>query len=210
MPQRVTEASGLDALAHALETAVTRRRNDLSFQYSVEALRLIHQSFLVVLTKPEDVTARASMLLASSYAGLAIEHSMLGAAHACANPLSQQYGICHGFAVGYALPTVLRWNGEDEHVRSQYAELARKSGCVHQDLGDYDAFEILVDTVETFVAQTSASDAWRKTGVLLANPAELATKAAAEWTAGFNPRLLAESDFALLYRTMFEGLRHSE
>ena len=210
MPRTVTESSGLDALAHALETAVTRRRNELSVKYSVEALSLIHQPFLVALTDPENLQARGSMLLASTYAGLAIEHSMLGASHACANPLSQQYGISHGFAVGYALPTVLRWNGHDEHVRAQYAEVARQSGCAHPDLGDYDAFEILLDTVEAFVGQTSAAESWRKAGVLLANPAELGKKAAAEWTAGFNPRILSEADFATLYRAMLERLRSGE
>jgi alcohol dehydrogenase len=210
MPRRVSEASGLDALAHALETAVSRRRTDLSFEYSVEALRLIQKSFLNVLVHPDDTGERASMLLASTYAGLAIEHSMLGAAHACANPLSQDYRLCHGFAVGYALPTVLRYNGQDEHVRAQYAELARASGCAHEDLGDFDAYELLLDTVQAFVAQTGAAAEWRRSGVLLANPAALAKRAVAEWTAGFNPRVLNETELSALYRAMFEELRKSE
>ena len=52
------------------------------------------------------------MLLGSHLAGLAIEHSMLGAAHACANPLTAQFDVTHGIAVSLMLPHVVRWNAE--------------------------------------------------------------------------------------------------
>ena len=52
------------------------------------------------------------MLLGASFAGLAIENSMLGAAHALANPLTTHFDVPHGQAVGLMLPHVIRFNGE--------------------------------------------------------------------------------------------------
>ena len=50
------------------------------------------------------------MQLGAHLAGIAIEHSMLGATHACANPLTAHYGITHGAAIAALLPHVVRWN----------------------------------------------------------------------------------------------------
>ena len=65
-----------------------------------------------VLREPDDLEARGAMLLGSHLAGLAIENSMLGAAHACANPLTAEYDITHGIAVALMLPHVVRWNAD--------------------------------------------------------------------------------------------------
>ena len=54
--------------------------------------------------------ARGGMHLGAFYAGVAIEQSMLGAAHACANPLTARYEITHGVALAILLPHVVRWN----------------------------------------------------------------------------------------------------
>ncbi len=81
-PPAVTAHTGVDALAHVAETAVTRRRNPVSLMYTHEAFKRLIPALPRVLEAPEDLEARAQMLLASSLAGQAIENSMLGAAHA--------------------------------------------------------------------------------------------------------------------------------
>src|SRR6266436_162906 len=112
-PPRVTACTGIDALAHALETAVTRKRNPLSAMFSREAFRLCVKALPEILLHPNDLEARGRMLLGAALAGMAIENSMLGAAHAAANPLTAHYGIVHGQAVGMMLPHVIRFNAED-------------------------------------------------------------------------------------------------
>ena len=87
-PRRVTAMAGYDAIAHAVETWVTTRRTPMSETFSVRAWELLRASFERVLENPGDREARASMLLGSHFAGIAIEQSMLGAAHACSNPLT--------------------------------------------------------------------------------------------------------------------------
>src|SRR6476620_6543051 len=84
-PPRVTACTGIDAIAHAVETAVTTKRDPLSQMYSHEAFKLTITSLEPVLKNPQDVEARGRMLLGAAFAGMAIEASMLGAAHAAAN-----------------------------------------------------------------------------------------------------------------------------
>src|SRR5215208_5871667 len=87
-PWGITAISGFDAIAHAVETFVTTKRNPLSEIFSREAWRLLEATYERVLTQPGDLEARGAMQLGAYYAGVAIENSMLGATHACANPLT--------------------------------------------------------------------------------------------------------------------------
>ncbi len=93
-PPRVTALTGIDAISHALETYVTTRRNPMSLVFSREAWRHLSANFGRVLAEPIDLEARAEMQLGAALAGLAIENSMLGAAHALANPLTARLWHC--------------------------------------------------------------------------------------------------------------------
>ncbi len=125
-PPRVTALTGMDAIAHALETYVTKPRNAMSLLYSREAWRLLESNFARVLDDPLDLEARSGMQLGACLAGLAIEHSMLGATHALANPLTAEYGIVHGQAIGLLLPHVIRFNGQQ--CGNWYHELLEYTG----------------------------------------------------------------------------------
>ena len=120
-PELVTALTGIDAVSHAVETYVTKRRNPVTMLYSREAWRLLAGNFRRVLSDPGDLESRAGMQLGAAYAGVAIENSMLGARHALANPLTATYGTSHGQAVGLMLPHVVRYNGAQ--FNSWYEEL---------------------------------------------------------------------------------------
>ena len=72
------------------------------------------------------------MQLGANFAGTAIENSMLGATHACANPLTAHYGLTHGIAIGILLPHVIRFNARS--VGTMYADLVQASTQNH-DVG---------------------------------------------------------------------------
>ena len=116
-PPRVTACTGIDAIAHAVETAVTTKRTPVSQKLSAEAFKLCIAAFPEVLQNPNDLDARARMQLGAAYAGAAIENSMLGAAHAAANPLTAHLDIAHGHAVGLMLPHVVRFNADEAEVQ---------------------------------------------------------------------------------------------
>src|SRR5215213_7063077 len=126
VPRGVAASAGFDAIAHAVETYVSTRRNLLSEIFSREAWRLLEGAYERSLAEAQDVEARGRMLLGAHLAGAAIESSMLGAAHACANPLTARYGAEHGAALAMLLPSVVRWNASEAGAR--YAELTGRDG----------------------------------------------------------------------------------
>jgi alcohol dehydrogenase len=199
-PPAVTAHTGVDALAHTVETAVTRRRNPISLMYAHEAFKRLVPAFPRVLAAPDDLEARAQMLLASSLAGLAIENSMLGAAHSCANPLTAHFGIVHGEAVGVMLPHVVRFNAADPAARRAYAELASapEIACVSDGLEP--AVDALVEELETLLDRAGIARSLAELGVPADALPTLADEAARQWTAQFNPRPLTAADFRALYQ----------
>jgi alcohol dehydrogenase class IV len=89
-PRAVTAIAGYDALSHAVESYVTLKATPISELFAREAWRLLSSHYERVLQAPDDRPARGAMLLGAHYAGVAIEQSMLGATHACANPLTSR------------------------------------------------------------------------------------------------------------------------
>jgi alcohol dehydrogenase len=184
-PPKVAAATGIDAVAHAVESAGSTKRNDVSRRLSVEAWRLLDSGFEHALRDPNDLAARQRMLLGAHLAGAAIENSMLGAAHALANPLTGLCGVVHGFAVGLMLPHVIRFNsaGGDK----PYADL------------DADP-EQLAKRVDSMLVAGQLPRTLREVDVAESKLPELARMAATQWTAGFNPRKVGEPELLAIYR----------
>ncbi len=199
-PARVTALTGVDAISHAIESYVTNRRNELSCCYSRQAWRLLSGGFPRVLSHPTDLEARGQVQLGAFFAGLAIETSMLGAAHALANPLTAKYGVTHGQAVGMMLPHVIRFNGQQ--VRAWYTDLwhdVAANRSLEVSRGD-DTVELLARFVHDLVAQAGLVTDLCKVGVNQSEIPVLALDATKQWTGTFNPRKLSEQDFRNLYQ----------
>jgi alcohol dehydrogenase len=206
-PDRVTACSGIDAIAHAIETAVTRKRNALSSMCSNQAFKLAIAHLPRVLHNPQDLEARGAMLLGAALAGMAIENSMLGAAHASANPLTAHFGLVHGFAVGMMLPAVVRFNAAEPASKHAYAELALSAGFSGSSNDADGAVEALVDRLEMLLTEAGLPRSLADCGVSQSMLPELACEASQQWTARFNPRALKASDFERLYEAAFAGRR---
>ena len=203
-PLRVTACTGIDALAHALETAVTNKRNPISTMFSREAFRLCITAFPEVLLAPKNLQARGRMLLGAAMAGLAIENSMLGAAHAAANPLTAHYGVVHGQAVGVMLPAVIRFNAVDAQSRRAYAELASGTETNCASDGHAHTCEELAARIESLLGLAQMPRSLAECGVERHAVSTLAEEAARQWTATFNPRTVTKEDFAKLYEDTFK------
>ena len=122
------------------------------------------------------------MLIGAHEAGAAIEQSMLGATHACANPLTARYGTTHGVAIAVMLPHVVRWNSLA--VGERYAELLRSVGA---DAGE-DPGDALALRLEALRHAGGLPSSLREAGVLRDDLEALASDAAKQWTGTFNPR----------------------
>lgn len=198
-PKMVTALTGIDAMSHALETYVTKKRNAASQAFSREAWRLLAANFRRVIQSPEDLEARGAMQLGACYAGMAIENSMLGAAHALANPLTAHYGIAHGQAIGLMLPHVIRFNGEA--FPQWYSELIRAAE-------NEDGMPLIVGTasglaeyVTKLVDEAGLSTKLSQQNVDAAKLPELAEDATKQWTGTFNPREMNAQSFLDLYKS---------
>lgn len=202
-PHRVTACTGVDAIAHAVETAVTTKRNPLSQMFSREAFRLCVTSLPQVLKHPKDLEARGRMLLGAAYAGIAIENSMLGAAHSAANPLTAHYNIVHGQAVGMMLPLIIRFNAENPEALRIYAELASGPELATVKGGLTAALEALLARLESLLNLAGFPRSLADCGVEPAKIKLLAEEAAKQWTANFNPRRIEVADFVGLYEAAF-------
>jgi alcohol dehydrogenase class IV len=197
----VTAIAGYDALSHAVESFVTSERTLVSDLFAREAWRLIEANYEHVLRSPADMPARSAMLLGAHLAGIAIEHSMLGATHACANPLTKRYGTTHGLAIAVMLPHVVRWNAES--VGDRYAELLRVAehgdGLVDRQW----AGERLAERLEALAGLAGLPPTLRDVGASHDDLQALAADAAAEWTGTFNPRQFDAAAALSLYERAY-------
>lgn len=182
-PRHVSAMAGYDAIAHAVETAVTAKRTPMSDTFAHQAWKLLSEAFERVLLHPRDAEARGAMLLGAHLAGMAIEVSMLGAAHACANPLTARYNVAHGLALAIVLPHVVRWNAPS--AKDGYAALL---GAPRRRARDEDAAETLARRLEDFAIAGHLSVTLSDVGVTADAIPELAQLAAQQWTGTFNPR----------------------
>jgi alcohol dehydrogenase len=169
-PAAVRATAGYDAISHAVETWVTTKRNPISMGFALQAWRLLDGAFETAMRDPSDRDAIGRMLLGSHLAGMAIENSMLGATHACANPLTARYGTTHGVAIGLLLRHVVRWN--EPVVDGAYREL-------HPDLPS---------RLEHFLQCAALPLRMSEAGVKKEDIPELAEAASHQWTGKFNPR----------------------
>jgi alcohol dehydrogenase len=182
-PAIVTATAGFDAIAHAVETYVTAKRNPMSDIFSREAWRLLEANYERVLANPADLEARGAMQLGAYFAGVAIETSMLGATHACANPLTAHYGTTHGLAIAVMLPHVVRWNKDT--CADRYLELLQVSNRSHSD--GHPGIS-LATRLEELARAGGLPANLRAVEIPKSDLSMLAQEAAGQWTGRYNPR----------------------
>lgn len=193
-PAVLAALTGIDALSHAVESQVCTAATPASRTFSREAWRLLAANLPGIVIDGGTVAARSAVQFGASLAGLAIEHSMLGAAHALANPLTAAHHLTHGQAVGVMLPHVVRFNGPV--CGRAYAELL--TDVAISATAD-EAGATLADWLTGLLAAAQLKTSLRACGIDTADVPALAAAAATQWTAGFNPRAVTAADLADLY-----------
>lgn len=123
LPPKVTAATGIDAMVHAMEAYTTKRlKNPMSDGLAVKALELMGRSLRKAVHHGDDLAAREDMLLGSHIAGLAFANAPCAGIHALAYPLGGLFGVPHGLSNSLVMPHVMRFNAPvTAHL---YAEIA--------------------------------------------------------------------------------------
>ena len=196
-PAKVAAATGIDAVTHAVETAGCNKRTEASRALSKQAWNLLESSFEKAVPRApaahparngEMLEARARMQMGAHLAGCAIENAMLGAAHATANPLTAQFDVTHGVAVGLMLPHVVRFNSSNGV--NPYSDLVPNA-------------QELAERVEQMLRSAGMPTRLAELDVPQERLSGLAALAAKQWTATFNPRPVGEAELLELYKRAY-------
>src|SRR5262245_1644625 len=122
---------------------------------------------------------------------------MLGATHACANPLTSRYGTTHAVAISVMLPHVVRWNAEV--VGERYAALLRVAGRP----ADGDVGALLASRLEALARAGGLPDSLQSINIPRQDLPLLAENATKEWTGTFNPRTVDAASALSLYERAY-------
>lgn len=110
MPPKVTAATGMDALTHAIEAYISVNSTPITDSLALKAIKLIAGSLRAAVANGENIKARSNMAMASLLAGIAFANAGVGAVHALAYPLGGKYHIPHGVSNTLMLPYVMEYN----------------------------------------------------------------------------------------------------
>jgi len=126
LPQRLTAATGMDALTHAIESFVSSEANPISESLALYAIDMISNNLRAATHDSDDMEARGQMLVASAMAGMAFSSGFLGIVHAMAHAIGGMFEVHHGTANAILLPYGMQFNSIA--VPNRYSRIARAMG----------------------------------------------------------------------------------
>ncbi|WP_281216267.1 iron-containing alcohol dehydrogenase [Lysinibacillus capsici] len=189
LPSKVTAATGVDALTHAIEAYVSVNANAVTDALALQAIRLISQSIRTAVHNGQDKQARTNMSYGSYLAGLAFFNAGVAGVHALAYPLGGQFHIAHGDSNAVLLPYVMGYIRQscEKRMKDILDAMGISSSYLSQEEASYkcvDALQQLVQdvkipsTLQGFNIPASAleqltEDATKQTRILARSPMPL-------------------------------------
>lgn len=144
LPARITAATGMDALSHAIESYVSLNATPITEMYGLKAIELINKYLKKAYDEPDNLEARGGMMLASYFGGVAITAG-IGIAHIMAQPLGGEYHIPHGDACSIFLPGSIKLN--QSYAEAKYAEISKIFGVYDSSLTNAENVKRLLDRI---------------------------------------------------------------
>ena len=148
MPDSIIASTGMDALAHSIESYTAKSANIITKMYSKQAFSLVYNNLLKVFEDRQNISVRQNLLLGSCLAGYAIYNSNTGACHSMAYPLGIYNNIPHGVAVAYLLSKIVKVNIEKGCLL--YADLYELIEGVEKKTKQKDKVEIFLSLLEIY------------------------------------------------------------
>lgn len=155
LPEKITVATGMDALSHAIESYVSLNASPMTEMYGLKAIELINKYFVTACKEPSNLEARGGMMIASYLGGCAITAG-IGIAHIMAQPLGAMFHIPHGDACSIFLPASMELNLD--YATSKYAKIAEVLGVYGVALSDRENAVAAIEKVKALRAEVGAPD----------------------------------------------------
>lgn len=136
LPAKLTAATAMDALTHAIESMTSIQSNPISEALAAQIIPLIRQNILKAVLNGQDLEARSALMTAATLAGITFDHSMVGVVHGMSHAVGGLAGIHHGLANSIFLPWGMEYNFEN--CIEKYAKVATLLGIKREGLSDED------------------------------------------------------------------------
>lgn len=183
----MTAATGMDALAHGIECYTNNACQPISAALALNAIEFIGKHLRNAAHDGHQRDSRYAMLLASTMAGIAMNPTRLGLAHALAMPLgSWDLRVPHGIAIAVTLPRVMRFNYVAAPER--YANVARALGESIDHLSPSDAAQHAVEAVEKLACDIQIPKGLAEYGVRPSHVPKIIDEAMKSGNVVVNPR----------------------
>jgi alcohol dehydrogenase class IV len=153
LPKKLTASTGMDALAHAIESYVSLNANPITEAYGLKAVELVAKNLVEAVENGSNVKARQNMAIASYMGGAAL-NAGVGIAHMIGQPLGAVYHISHGDAISILLPVAMELNFQ--YSSEKYIHIAQAMGIDCKGLTDLKAGEKVVSAIKELRTKISA------------------------------------------------------
>lgn len=189
LPKRLTAATGMDAVAHCVETFISPVVNPPAEGIAIEGLRRAMGFIERAAGDGGDREARWEMMMAAMMGAMAFQKG-LGAVHAISHPLGglQEPRLHHGTLNAVVMPAVLRYNAS--HVGDKYDRLRAVMGL--------EAGTDLPSFIEEFNVKLELPANLREMGVPDAIVPDMAAAAEIDHCNATNPRPATKDDYLVL------------
>lgn len=204
MPAKVTAATGMDALTHAVEAYISVNAFPATDALAKEAIVLIARNLRTAVMNGDDMEAREKMAHAATLAGMSFANAGVGAVHALAYPLGGKYHIPHGVANALLLPYVMEYNCLSN--LSKFADMAELLGEDVTGLSDREKAVVAVEAMKQLAVDVGIPTSLQDFNIpesaipILAEGAMKVTRLLAN-----NPRKLTYEEVEQIYRNAWEG-----
>jgi alcohol dehydrogenase class IV len=204
LPPALTAATGMDALAHAIECFTNNACQPISASLALTAIELIGANLRSAVLNGRNIEARYAMMLASTMAGMAMNPTRLGLAHALAMPLgSWDLHVPHGVALAVTLPVVMEFNYRAEPER--FANVARAMGVEVRGLPALEAARRSVEAVQELSCDIGIPKGLSGFGVREEHVGKVVEEAMKSGNVPVNPRRTDADDLARILRQALSG-----
>lgn len=163
LPPRLTAATGMDAVSHAVESLHSMQMQPIADGLALHAIRLAREYLPRAVDDGSDLVARGQMLIASNMAGAAFSNAQVGLVHAIAHTVGARFGVHHGTANSILMPHVVRWNGGE--IAAHYRPVAEALGVDVRGLDDAGCAEAAARAIHDLAARVRLPLRLRDEGV---------------------------------------------
>ncbi len=203
LPLKLTAATAMDALTHAIESYLSKGAFSFSEMLSLKAVSLISENFLKVLKNPNDYEVRKQLAIAQYIAGMSFTNVGLGIVHSMAHPLSAFYDIPHGVANALILPYVLEFNADV--CKEKIIELSYAFDKDFDSKGDWQkAAKHCCEIIISFNKAAGLPEVLSEIGVKEEDYDALAQSAFTDAATADNPKEVNVETFKNLYKSMYK------